>query len=150
MRILVDADGCPVREIVLRLAQQAGVAVLLVTDTAHAFPPGYGTIITVDQGRDSADMKLCNLVRAGDLVVTQDYGVAAMALARGARAVSQNGMEYHDGNMDQLLLERHLGQKMRRAGRRGILRGAKKRTPAEDERFASWLRQWLSSLPSDA
>lgn len=144
-RILVDADGCPVWKIVLELAGEKGVPVLFVADTAHCFPSDC-QVVTVDQGRDSADMKIANLVQPGDLVVTQDYGVAAMALSRGAEAVNQNGMAFHDGNMPQLLWERHLGQKLRRDGRQKGKRprGPAKRTKADDQQFRLWLRNWLA------
>ena len=143
-RIFIDADGCPVWKIALELAAEKKVPVILVTDTAHIFPPEC-RVITVDQGRDSADIKLANLIKPGDLVVTQDYGVAAMALSRGAEAVNQNGMVFHDGNMDWLLWERHLGQKLRRSGQKNKMpRGAAKRTKADDGQFRRWLSSWLS------
>lgn len=133
MKILVDADACPVKEIIVRLAKQARIPVTMLLDTSHVLNDGYSEVITVDKGRDSADIRLVNLILPGDLVVTQDFGVAAMALARGARAVNQNGMEYDSGNMDRLLFERALGQKVRRAGgRTGKIR---KRTRADDEAF---------------
>ena len=90
-------------------------------------------VITVDKGRDSVDIRLANLLEAGDIVVTQDFGVAALALGKRAKAMNQNGMVYDDRNMDQLLFERHLGQKIRRAG--GRTAGAKKRTRSDDESF---------------
>lgn len=143
-RIWIDADGCPVWKIVLQLAEKKKVPVVLVTDTAHVFPADC-QVITVDQGRDSVDMKLANLVKPGDLVVTQDYGVAAMALSRGAEVVNQNGMVFHNGNINQLLWERHLGQKLRRSGQKEKMpRGTAKRTKADDDRFRLWLNSWLS------
>ena len=87
----------------------------------------------MDKGRDRVDIRLANLLEAGDIVVTQDFGVAALALGKRAKAMNQNGMVYDDRNMDQLLFERHLGQKIRRAG--GRTAGAKKRTRLDDESF---------------
>lgn len=137
MKILVDADACPVKEIIVRLAKRKGISVVMLIDTSHVLNDGYSEVITVDKGRDSADIRLVNLIRPGDLVVTQDFGVAAMALARGARAVNQNGMVYDGGNMDRLLFERALGQKIRRAGgRSGKIR---KRTKADDAAFEAAL-----------
>ncbi|MBW7571768.1 YaiI/YqxD family protein [Caproiciproducens faecalis] len=133
MNILVDADACPVKEIIVRLAKKQKVPVTMLTDTSHLLDDGYSRVITVDKGRDSADIRLVNLVEDGDIVVTQDFGVAAMALAKGAKVLNQNGMVYDNSNMDRLLFERALGQEMRRAGvRSGKI---KKRTKLDDESF---------------
>ena len=141
MRILVDADACPVKDQIARLAKKRGIAVVMVIDNTHVLSDGYSTVITVDKARDSADIKLANLMERGDVVVTQDFGVAAMALGKGARALNQNGMVYDSGNMDRLLFERHLGQKVRRAGgRTGTI---KKRTAADDEAFSHALETLL-------
>ena len=133
MKILVDADACPVKEIIVKHAKICRLPVVMLLDTSHILNDGYSTVITVDKGHDSADLRLANLLEAGDLVVTQDFGVAALALGKRARAINQNGMIYNDSNMDQLLFERHLGQKVRRAG--GRTTGAKKRTRQDDVDF---------------
>ena len=133
MKILVDADACPVKEIIVRLAKEKKVPVIMLIDTSHILNDGYSQVITVDKGRDSADIRLVNLAEPGDLVVTQDFGVAAMALAKGAKALNQNGMVYDDKNMDRLLFERALGQEVRRAG--GRTGRIKKRTRADDAAF---------------
>lgn len=132
-QILVDADACPVKEIILRQAKKKNIPVTMVIDTSHELHDGYSTVVTVDKARDSADIKLVNLVRPGDVVVTQDFGLAAMALARGASALNQNGLIYSAENMDRLLFERHLGQKIRRAG--GRTNNPKKRTKRDDAVF---------------
>lgn len=141
MRILVDADACPVKQQIVRLARKNGCDVIMLADTSHRLEDGYSTVIVVDKGADSADIRLANLVRADDIVVTQDYGVAAMALGKGARALNQNGMEYCDGNMDQLLFERHLGRKVRRAGQKTA--HIPKRTAADDLAFLAALERML-------
>ena len=137
MKILVDADACPVKEIIVRQAKKRGIPVVMLLDTSHILNDGYSKVITVDKGRDSVDIRLANLLEAGDIVVTQDFGVAALALGKRAKAMNQNGMVYDDRNMDQLLFERHLGQKIRRAG--GRTAGAKKRTRSDDESFEDTL-----------
>lgn len=142
MRILVDADACPVKGPIVRLAKKYRLDVIMVIDTSHELDDGYSTVITVDQARDSADIKLINLLQADDIVVTQDYGVAAMALGKGARALNQNGMVYGQDNMDRLLFERHLKQKIRRAG--GKTGTVKKRTAADDESFSAALENLIS------
>lgn len=143
MKILVDADACPVKNILVREAKKRNLPVTMLIDTSHVLNDGYSTVITVDQGRDSADIRLANLIEKGDLVVTQDFGVAAMALGKGAFALNQNGLVYSDENIDRLLFERHLGQKIRRGG--GKAGKAKKRTHADDEAFAAALQKLLDN-----
>ena len=133
MRILIDADGCPVVNQAIRLGNQAGLEVILLCDTSHVFQREGARTITVSKGADSVDFALVNLLAPGDVAVTQDYGLAAMCLARGAKAVSQDGMVYDDGNIDALLLARHTAKKIRNAG--GRLRGSPKRSPEQDRAF---------------
>ncbi len=142
MKILVDADACPVKELIVSAARKRQIPVLMLMDTSHERDDGYSTVIIVDKGRDSADIRLINLTEPGDLVVTQDYGVAAMALARGARAMNQNGLIYGAENMDRLLFERALGQKIRRAG--GKAGKNRRRTKEDDEAFRRVLENLLS------
>ena len=133
MRVLVDADACPVKRLVVDEARRRGLSVVMVCDTSHQICDGYSQVVTVDKGADSADLALANLLLPGDVVVTQDYGVAALALGKGAKAISQNGLVYTAQNMDALLFERHMGQKARRQNLR--TRGPKKRSAKDDEAF---------------
>lgn len=133
MKILVDADACPVKQIIERTARKRKIPVVMIIDTSHVLSSDYSEVIMVDKAKDSVDLRLANLVSRGDVVVSQDYGVAAMALGKGALALNQNGLVYTNSNMDQLLFERHLGQKSRRAGKRTA--AMKKRTRADDEAF---------------
>jgi uncharacterized protein YaiI (UPF0178 family) len=133
MQILVDADACPVKEIIVRLAKNKGIPVTMLIDTAHQLADGYSRVVTVDKGADSVDFALIGLLNSGDVVVTQDYGLAAMALGKGAKAINQNGLIYTDENIDRLLMERHLSAKARRAGNR--TKGPAKRTKEADDRF---------------
>lgn len=145
MKILVDADACPVKEIIVAEAKKREIPVTMLIDTSHVLADGYSTVITVDKGRDSADIRLVNLILPGDVVVTQDFGVAAMSLARGAKALNQNGLVYSDANMDRLLFERALGQKIRRAG--GKAGKNRKRTREDDAAFARALERLLTGRP---
>lgn len=145
MQIWVDADACPVKTILVEEAKKRNMEVHMVMDTAHVFSDGYSTVWTVDQGRDSADLFLANHIRSGDLLVTQDYALAALALGKGARALSPNGMAYTGDNIDRLLFERHIGQKQRRAGKRSGT--VKKRTPQEDEAFRKAMCRMLEEEP---
>lgn len=134
MRILIDADGCPVVDVTIHTAKQHKVPVLLLCDTAHFFEREGAETITVSKGADAVDFKLVNLLKAGDIVVTQDYGLAAMCLARQAKVLSQDGMEYTHQNIDALLLSRHTAKKIRQSG--GRLKGNPKRNrPVQDQKF---------------
>ncbi|SIT75781.1 YaiI/YqxD family protein [Edaphobacillus lindanitolerans] len=133
MKILVDADGCPVVNETIRTAGRHGVPVLLLCDTAHEmFREGAETII-VSKGADSVDFSLVNRVGKGDIVVTQDYGLAAMVLAKGGRPIDQNGRLYTDDNIESLLGSRYISRKVREAG--GRMKGPKKRKAEANERF---------------
>ena len=88
MTVLVDADACPVKRIIVEEARRRGVPVTMLTDTSHVLREDYAAVVTVEKGRDSVDFKLVTLCGAGDVAVTQDYGVAAMALGRGARCLN--------------------------------------------------------------
>ena len=142
MKILVDADACPVKEIILREAKARNIPVVMVIDTSHELHDGYSQVVTVDKGPDSADFKLISLLEKDDVVVNQDFGVAAMAIGKGAAALNQNGLIYTNENMDRLLLERHLNRKVRRGG--GRVSGPRKRTAQDDEAFEAALKAVLS------
>lgn len=146
MRILVDADACPVVPIVEQIARRYQVSVLLFCDTNHMLHSDYATVHTVGAGKDAVDFALTSACRAGDLVVTQDYGVAAMVLGKGAYAIHQSGRLYANETMDQLLMERHLAQKARRASSKHHGKGPSKRTAEDDRRFSKALERLIQSL----
>ena len=135
-RVLVDADACPVVRLVEEIARKHGLPVTLLCDTNHLLFSEYSEVKIISAGADAVDFALVNLCRRGDIVVTQDYGVAAMALGRGARAIHQSGMLYTDENIDRLLMERHLAKKARMSKSKHHLKGPKKRTKEDDDRFA--------------
>ena len=126
MKILIDADGCPVVDITVQMAKKYHIECFILCDTAHFFEKDGATILTFPKGADSVDFALVNRVSSGDIVVTQDYGLAAMCLSKNAIVISQDGMEYTADNIDAMLLARHTAQKIRNSG--GRLKGPKKRT----------------------
>ena len=136
MHIYVDADACPVVGIVESLAEKYNIPVTLLCDTNHIIYSDYSEVITVGAGADAVDYKLINMCHKGDIVVSQDYGVAAMALVKGAYAIHQSGTWYTDENIDRMLMERHLNKKARRASHKNHISGPRKRTDADDEHFA--------------
>ena len=140
-RILIDADGCPVVDETIKIAKQFGLECLILCDTSHRIEREGAQTMVFSKGADSVDFALVNLVHSGDVVVTQDYGLAAMCLARSALPLNQDGMEYTAENIDALLLSRHTAKKIRNAG--GWLKGPAKRTAAQDKAFSEALIQLL-------
>jgi uncharacterized protein YaiI (UPF0178 family) len=142
MRILIDADGCPVTMEAVKIGNKYGIESIIFCDTSHEFNIKNVRVITVGKGADSADFALVNEVKAGDIVISQDYGLSAMALAKGAIIINQNGLIINDFNIDTLLTSRHLAKKARRAGKH--LKGPSKRTAEQDEKFEKALRGILN------
>ena len=139
MKILVDADACPVKVIIERVAKKLAIPVIMVIDTSHILESDYSEIIQVSKAPDAVDIALINRTAPGDIVVTQDYGVASMALGKRAYAINQNGRYYTEENIDMLMFERHISKKQRRAGNRSG--SMKKRSKEDDEHFeVSFLR----------
>lgn len=125
LKVNIDADGSPVVASTVEIAQKMGIEVVIYCDTSHQIDiPNVQTKI-ISKGADAVDFAILSDVKKGDIVVTQDYGLAAMVLAKGAFCIDQNGREFTNENIDQLLFTRHLGQKIRAAG--GRTKGPKKR-----------------------
>ena len=143
MRIFIDADGCPVVDITVRTAVRYGAEFTIICDTAHAIQREGAETIVVDKGADSADFRLVNLVGAGDIAVTQDYGLAAMCLSRRAIVLDQDGRLYTEENISGLLEFRAVSAKIRRSG--GHIKGKSKRSVQQDRDFEAALIRSLSS-----
>lgn len=141
MRVLIDADACPVVDIAIRCCAARGIPVLLLCDTAHQLRREGATTLVFEKGADSVDFALVNRVEKGDIVITQDYGLASMCLARNARVLNQNGMEYTACNIDGLLFSRHENKKLLRAGKHP--KGQHKRTREQDAAFQAALERLL-------
>ena len=135
MTIYIDADACPVTRIAEDIARKHGIPMMLLCDTNHVLTSDYSTVKVIGAGADAVDFALINLCQRGDIVITQDYGVAALALGKGARAIHQSGKWFTDDNIDGLLMDRHLAKKARRSGKHH-LKGPAKRTEEDDKRFA--------------
>jgi uncharacterized protein YaiI (UPF0178 family) len=137
VKIYVDADACPVVSIVERVARQYNIPVTLLCDTNHVLTSDYSEVKVIGAGADAVDFALISMLEkdANDIVVTQDYGVAAMALGKNAFAIHQSGKWYTNDNIDMMLMERHLAKKARRSKAKNHLKGPKKRTEVDDMRF---------------
>ena len=143
MTVYVDADACPVVRIVERVAKENGVPVVLLCDTAHVLSSDHSTVKTIGAGADAVDIALINMCRKGDIVVTQDYGVAALALGKGAHAIHQSGRLFTDDNIEGLLMERHMARVARRKSKHH-LKGPHKRTAEDDRRFEESFRRLIA------
>ena len=141
MKVLIDADACPVVDIAVRLCKEFQIPCYLLCDTAHQMHRDGAETLIFDKGADSVDFALVNRTNAGDIVITQDYGVASMCLAKGARILHQDGWEYTQWNITGLMEQRHIAKKHRMAG--GRVKGPAKRTNTQDKAFADAFRQLL-------
>ena len=144
MKIYIDADACPVTRIAEHVAKEYTIPVVLLCDTNHVLSSEYSEIRVIGAGADAVDIALINLCQRGDIVVTQDYGVAALALGKGAKAIHQSGRWYTDENIDGLLMERHMAKVARRSAKHH-LKGPAKRTDEDDRRFEESFRKLIEN-----
>ncbi len=152
MQILIDADACPVVRLTEEVAKEYGIPVMLLCDTNHVLRSDYSEVKIIDAGADAVDFVLIRYCQAGDVVVTQDYGVAAMALGKMAYAIHQSGKWYTNENIDQMLMERHMAKVARQQAKRGKGKhgkGPRKRTREDDEHYEMSLRRLLDNVQTD-
>ena len=145
-RILIDADACPVWKLAERVAKERNIPVVLFSDTKHILSSDYSDVRVIGAGADAVDFALINECRVEDIIITQDYGVAAMALGKGAHAIHQSGKWYTNENIDRMLMERHLAKKARMGKGKHHLKGPSRRTLEDDEIFRSSLIRLIESL----
>ena len=142
MKILVDADACPksVLRICMKMAEKYDLPMMTVASFNHRIESGHHVIVGADP--QETDFKIINSTAAGDVVVTQDWGLAAIVLGKGARSLSPAGREFHPERIEFLLEERDVKAKFRRRG--GRTKGPRKRTLEDDQRFEACLEKILS------
>ena len=141
MKVLIDADACPVVDAAVKLCKKYRTECLLLCDTAHKIHREGASTLVFDKGADSVDFALVNRVNPGDLVITQDYGLASMCLARSALVLHQDGWAYTEDNIQALLFQRHVSKAYRMSG--GRIKGPSKRTRQQDTAFAAALETLL-------
>lgn len=144
MKILIDADGSPVRKIVVRLAKKYQIRLLIISNVNHDIDEDYGDHIMVDSGFDQADHEIIKHLEKGDLVITQDYGLASLVLAKKGLALHQNGWFYRDETIDALLQKRYFNQQMRKIKKRPP--HIPKRSVEDNIKFEKALENYLKSL----
>lgn len=137
MKIFIDADGCPVTDIAVKIAVKHGAECTIICDTAHSIYRDGAETITVSKGADSVDFRLVNLISEGDIAITQDYGLAAMCLSKKAIVLNQDGKRYTEDNIQGLLEFRAISAKIRRSG--GRTKGMPKRTEQQNRDFENAL-----------
>jgi uncharacterized protein YaiI (UPF0178 family) len=144
-KLIVDADACPVTREAITIARSHGFGVLLVANTNQSFARYEGRngveTLTVGTGRDSADFAIIEQLEPDDIVVTQDIGLAAMVLGRGAGAISPRGRIFYRSTIDIEMEVRHAEQKHRRAG--GRTGGPSKFDDEDREHFADQLERLI-------
>lgn len=144
MKIYVDADGCPVVDIAVSIAKEQGLQIFIVKNHAHNIEDSYATIVSVDISSDSADFYIVNHIGKGDIVITQDYGLAALCLSKKAYPINQNGLLFTEDNIDGMLNRRHIHRELRKQGK--FHSKFKKRNPKQDNIFKINLRRLISQL----
>ena len=145
-KILVDADACPVVNIIENIAKVYSIPCELFCDTNHVLFSDYSEVRIVGAGADAVDFKIVNSAMSGDVVVTQDYGLAAMVLSKKAYAIHQSGKWYTDENIGEMLEQRALAKKLRRATGKHHMKGPSKRTADDDKRFEESLRNLIKKV----
>jgi uncharacterized protein YaiI (UPF0178 family) len=133
MKIIIDGDACPGISIIERVAKDHEIPVVIYCDIHHFIQSDYCQVKVVDSGFQSVDMYVMNETKEGDIIVSQDYGVAAICLSKKAKVINPKGFIYDEKNIDRMLEERHISQKIRRSG--GRTSNHKKRTEEDDLRL---------------
>lgn len=141
MKVLIDADACPVTDLAVQLCKCYRIPCMILCDTAHQMHREGAQTLVFDKGADSVDFALANRAEPGDLVITQDYGLASMCLARKARVLHQDGWEYTEYNIQALLFQRSESRRYRASG--GRIKGPAKRRPEQDAAFEKAMEQLL-------
>ncbi len=145
MRIFVDADASPVQKEVTQIASQFNIEVVLVKSFSHYSHNDQGPnvkIVYVDKGADMADFEIIRRAKKGDIIVTQDYGLASLCLGKGCIVVHHKGFQYTDHNIDRLLSSRHASAMARRGGHR--TKGPKPYTDEDRDKFRLLLSKLLN------
>jgi|SRR6056297_1969871 len=133
MRIIIDGDSCPVIEETKEIAQKKEIKLIIFCDYNHNINSNYGVVKKVDQSFQSVDMEIVNFTQKGDVVITDDYGLASLVLSKKCLVINSKGMIYNNNNIDNLLMRRHINKKIRRAG--GKHPSPSKRTKEDNKVF---------------
>lgn len=145
LRVVVDGDACPVKSEIARTVRECGATALLVSSHAHVLVPEPSVeVVTVDASDQAADLYIANVLRKSDILVTGDYGLAALGLARGSAVLTPRGKEIRESDIEGLLEQRHFSARMRRGGMR--TKGPRAFTDEDRDRFLQKLTTLLRGL----
>ena len=144
MKIIIDGDACPSIPLIESKAKEFQVKVIIFCDIDHYITSDYSEVRVVDSGFQSVDMYIVNNLEKGDIVITQDYGLASLVLSRNSYAINQSGMVYTNENIDELLYSRYISKKMRNSGAR--IKGPKKRDKSQDIIFKENLEKLILNI----
>lgn len=141
MRILVDGDACPNKQEIKELAVKYQKEMIVYMDYAHMIEDDDYQVVQCEIGRDSVDMVILSQIKAHDLLITQDYGLAGLVLSKGATVLHVSGMIIDSENIDSLLMSRYISAKQRKANKH--LKGPSKRTDEIKIKFLKELENIL-------
>lgn len=136
MKVIIDADACPVKDIVTKETKEKNIEVVLVSSLSHFSSrelDSHVRAVYVDAGPDAADYRIVQLAEAGDIIVTQDYGLASLLLPKDCIVLHHTGFEYNKMNMDYMLETRHMSSVIRRGG--GRTKGPKALSQEDKQKF---------------
>lgn len=141
MRILVDGDATPQREEIAVVCKKYNVEMIVYVDWAHSVSSEMYIVKTCSVGDDNVDMMILNDVRENDLVISQDYGLASLALLKKAKVLHVSGSIIDENNIDSLLMQRYMGSKLRKENKH--IKGPKKRTKYIEDKFIKSLEELI-------
>lgn len=145
IKIMIDSDASPVKDIVIDEAKKHGLKVVLVASYAHystKIHPAHVETIYVDSAKEAADYRIMQLLQKDDILITQDYGLASLALGKKAKVLHHKGFEYDNDNIANLLESRYISAKIRKSGKR--TKGPKPFTREDAETFRRLLNHMLA------
>jgi len=145
MKILIDGDACPVKKEIAELGKRYNIDILYICSICHfsdqyLFPDS----IIVDNESQAADIEIINNIQSGDIVISQDYGLASIALDKKAYAISFHGKKFTKQNIDHLLFQRHLSLEQRKNKQRTTKQ--KKRQKKDDVAFKESLEKLILQI----
>lgn len=145
IKIIIDSDASPVKDIVIDEAGKRDLSVVLVASYAHfstKIHPAHVETIYVDSAKEAADYRIMQLLQNDDILITQDYGLASLALGKKAKVLHHKGFEYNQDNIANLLESRYISAQIRKSGKR--TKGPKPFTKEDADTFRRLLNHTLS------
>lgn len=138
MKILVDGDSCSVKDIILQTSKSYCIKVIIFASINHFMNLDDDVEIKyVDSYSQAVDIEIANLSSSGDIVITNDYGLASLVIEKGCFCISNRGQIFNKDNIDGFLLSRHISLQARKEGMR--VKGPSKKNNHDDDKFRKGL-----------